>query len=254
MINQNPHIAAWFFNHRVKEYLKEILFKQLLVIDSWYRIEFQHRGSPHLHGFVWLANAPNVENLSRMNEEEKASLIKYFENLVSASNNDFATSNISSINPCQIPYSAVNHHSAYSSINANTYLETLVARYKADYNYLINKVQRHTNCTISCLRKKRNRDEWLCRYGFPKELVSDSFIHQNENGNWELKLKRNDARMNNHSPFMSVHWSQIRIKTLAFFKCHDPIKDSFKRNANRKPHKYRSSSKFVNSSMCDERL
>ena len=27
------------------------------------RFEWQHRGSPHVHGLAWLPNAPDVENL-----------------------------------------------------------------------------------------------------------------------------------------------------------------------------------------------
>ena len=26
------------------------------------RIEFQERGSPHVHSFIWIFNAPNIEN------------------------------------------------------------------------------------------------------------------------------------------------------------------------------------------------
>ena len=29
--------------------------------DYWLRFEWQHRGSPHVHGLAWLPNTPDVE-------------------------------------------------------------------------------------------------------------------------------------------------------------------------------------------------
>ena len=28
------------------------------VVDFFYRVEFQQRGSPHIHGLFWIKNAP----------------------------------------------------------------------------------------------------------------------------------------------------------------------------------------------------
>ena len=32
-------------------------------VDFWYRFEWQHRGSPHVHGIAWLADVPDVQHL-----------------------------------------------------------------------------------------------------------------------------------------------------------------------------------------------
>lgn len=48
------------------------------------RYDVQHRSSVHLHGLLWLAGAPNVNNLDLMTREEREEVVEYFENLVFA--------------------------------------------------------------------------------------------------------------------------------------------------------------------------
>ena len=45
----------------------------------------------------------------------------------------------------------------------------------------------------------------ICRYKFPKDLVEETTITVDQNDP-KINLKRNDNRMNNHMPFISVHW------------------------------------------------
>lgn len=53
------------FSRRVEAFMKEIKRNVNLlggkVIDFWTRIEFQNRGSPHVHLVVWIENAPSFE-------------------------------------------------------------------------------------------------------------------------------------------------------------------------------------------------
>ena len=58
LLNENPLIVAWFFQQRAESFIGDVLFGKFPVVNHWWRIEFQHRGSPHVHGFVWLQNAP----------------------------------------------------------------------------------------------------------------------------------------------------------------------------------------------------
>ena len=39
-------------------------------------IEFQERGSPHVHSFIWIFNAPNIQN--------KAAYIEFIEKTINA--------------------------------------------------------------------------------------------------------------------------------------------------------------------------
>ena len=60
------------------EFLKVFYTGVLGATDYWLRIEWQHRGSPHVHGLAWLPDTPDVERLgdsASVAIEEK--IIKY---------------------------------------------------------------------------------------------------------------------------------------------------------------------------------
>lgn len=48
---------------------KEILEKGTNVKEFWCRYEWQHRGFLHVHGFIWIEGAPNVDKIDWSNEE-----------------------------------------------------------------------------------------------------------------------------------------------------------------------------------------
>ena len=55
------------------------------------------------------------------------------------------------------------------------------SNYSADYEELVNLVQRHTKCSEStCLRKKGTSLQ--CHYGFPYELQATSSLFIDQNG------------------------------------------------------------------------
>ena len=60
---ENPAIADWFFYYRVQKFIEAFCVGVLGATDYWICFEWQHRGSPHVHGLALLANAPNVEEL-----------------------------------------------------------------------------------------------------------------------------------------------------------------------------------------------
>ena len=86
LISSDPGTCALFFNNRVKKFVKHILksphspFGKL--INFFYRIEFQHRGSPHIHGLFWIQNAPHYE------QNTDSEIIQYVDKIISC-----ATSN-----------------------------------------------------------------------------------------------------------------------------------------------------------------
>ncbi len=61
-LNDNPAIADWFFHERIVRYIEAVYIHVLGVTDIWLRFEWQHRGSPHVHGLAWLTNAPDVDS------------------------------------------------------------------------------------------------------------------------------------------------------------------------------------------------
>lgn len=199
LLNENPLIVAWFFDLRSKFFIKDVLFSRYQVLDWWFRIEFQHRGSPHIHGFVWLEGAPSIENIENMNSEQLQAVADYFGNLVSATNIQIQIGE-GGINPCKINYNQVEEQPPYSQFLNNC------QKHIADYSNLISTVQRHTRCSDSCLRKKRNSSHKSCRYNFPKPTSETNKIVRNEEGRLELILKRNDSRLNVHVPLFTAQW------------------------------------------------
>ena len=49
LLNSNPFTVAYFFHKRLEFFMEHLFKKYFKVKDFWFRIEFQHRGSPHIH-------------------------------------------------------------------------------------------------------------------------------------------------------------------------------------------------------------
>ena len=68
LVQKDPVTCSRYFDHRVQEFLNTILKSSSepigKVLDYFYRVEFQQRGSPHIHMLVWVENAPTLETKS----------------------------------------------------------------------------------------------------------------------------------------------------------------------------------------------
>ena len=62
ILRSNPVTAARMFDQRVEILLKDVIRSPAKpigeVIDYFYRVEFQQRGSPHIHCLFWVKDAP----------------------------------------------------------------------------------------------------------------------------------------------------------------------------------------------------
>jgi hypothetical protein len=63
LLRSNPVTAARHFDNCVQIFLKNILLNKQLnplgeITDYKYRIEFQQRGSPHVHMLAWVKDSP----------------------------------------------------------------------------------------------------------------------------------------------------------------------------------------------------
>ena len=63
-LNKNPVLVARHFQYRVEMFFKIIVLDGPLGKTQYYaiRIEFQVRGSPHIHSFIWILNAQKLTN------------------------------------------------------------------------------------------------------------------------------------------------------------------------------------------------
>ena len=60
LLNSNPVLVARHFQYRVEIFFKEIVIDGPIGKTKYYaiRTEFQVRGSPHIHCFLWIWNSP----------------------------------------------------------------------------------------------------------------------------------------------------------------------------------------------------
>ena len=80
-----PHLVASFLQQRVKLFLKTLSkVGEFEFVDHWYRYEWQHRGSGHVHGYLWLKKGPNLDKKDVNNPEHRRELVRFFSNKVFA--------------------------------------------------------------------------------------------------------------------------------------------------------------------------
>jgi hypothetical protein len=62
LIQSDPVTCARHFDFQFNTFLKDVLMSELAPLgkikDWFYRVEYQQRGSPHIHTLIWLENAP----------------------------------------------------------------------------------------------------------------------------------------------------------------------------------------------------
>lgn len=78
LLNSNPVLLARHFQYRVEVFFKEIVVDGPLGKVKYHaiRVEFQCRGSPHVHSFLWVIDAP------RLRKEIKDEYTAYFDAII----------------------------------------------------------------------------------------------------------------------------------------------------------------------------
>ena len=73
-VQKDPVTCSRYFDHRVQEFLNTVLKSSCEPIgkvkDFFYRVQFQQRGSPHIHMLVWIENAPTLERSTKEEIEQ----------------------------------------------------------------------------------------------------------------------------------------------------------------------------------------
>lgn len=91
LIRSDPVTCAQYFHHRIHQIFKtwtssfEGPFGTFIIKNMFYRIEFQHRGSPHVHLILWLEDAPSF------NEEDFHGFLaieKFVDQFITTSSSD----------------------------------------------------------------------------------------------------------------------------------------------------------------------
>ena len=89
LIRKDPVTCARYFDRRVRELFKLIRtkggpFAEFEVEDFYIRIEFQHRGSPHVHCILYLKNAPKFD---REKPESRAACEQFIHRFITCQRN-----------------------------------------------------------------------------------------------------------------------------------------------------------------------
>lgn len=134
LIRQNPLIVDWFFHKRAEHYVKTVLRGKYKIKDFWFRYEFQHRGSIHLHGILWLEDAPDVSNLESKSAQELQTIVDYFDQLATEEHPDI-NGRCPIVHPCKRKASEV----------VNSY---------EDYVGLACTVEVHSLYGLHCMRRR----------------------------------------------------------------------------------------------------
>ncbi|XP_012146256.2 uncharacterized protein LOC105663231 [Megachile rotundata] len=127
LMHENPLLVAYFFQRSCDVFIKKVLRPVFKVADYWSRFQWQWRGSPHIHGLLWLKDAPSIDEM-RLTESLALRIKEYFDNKVLAIN-PFRSLPPASVHPSRKRFSDIDNE------NLNT-----------DLGHLINKFQRHTRC------------------------------------------------------------------------------------------------------------
>ena len=191
----NPHILDWLFTKRTESFVKWWLFKSLGASWHWYRYEFVlQRGSIHCHGLAKLKNDPGLCEISQLalkgflakeslnndtiahSEEEILQLKSSIQCGLKAEETicRYVDSLVTTINP--------NHPDKHSWVRPNVhpcknrFSEIPVEQQHADYNDLVNCVQRHTNCSSAYCLRKDDKGPQSCGFKYPIDECNESRV------------------------------------------------------------------------------
>ncbi len=200
-LSENPAIADWFFFHRISKFVEAFYVNVLGAVDYWFRFEWQHRGSPHVHGVAWFREAPDVEKL--LSTKDDAEFLDAVEKIIS-----YADNLVSTVNPAISPDASDAHNAPLPKIKPHVcnkwYAD--VDDLHIDLVELIATCQRHTRCsTAYCLKKKRD-GQLQCRFMYPKDLQPVTRIVTSDDGEPTMLTQRNDSLLNSYNPVQLSAW------------------------------------------------
>jgi hypothetical protein len=197
-VQENPAIADWFFYERICKFIDAFYVGVLGATDYWFRFEWQHRGSPHVHGLAWLPDAPDINQILSSSDANSTAtteaLLQYVDNVVSTTNPAVLPDGS---NVDEAPPPKTNPH-----ICNLPYLE--VEDFDQDLTDLIATCQRHTRCSAAyCLRTHNGQQK--CRFGYPKPLQLETVL-VTEGEDPVVLTARNDGLINSFNPVQLSAW------------------------------------------------
>jgi hypothetical protein len=180
-LNDNPAIAAYYFQKRFEIYFEHYIKPKFKVKEFWWRYEWQHRGSSHVYGFLWLEDAPSIDSLNTKDPVEIQAFIDFWDKHISTWHPD------STVPPAPVHPSA----RLFSTLEDT----------KMELAEILNRLQRHTKCTPGhCQRKNKTTGAIFCRFGFPKQCREETKYAKEPGREFaELHTRQNDEILNSYN-------------------------------------------------------
>ena len=87
LIKNDPVTCTRHFDHQVKTFINSVLFSSQhpigKVTDYFYKVEFQMRGSPHIHMLIWVEDSPKLDDT----EESQAAVVAFIDRYITCHRN-----------------------------------------------------------------------------------------------------------------------------------------------------------------------
>lgn len=204
-LNEYPDLASQHFYRRFKALFDSVLhgLSEPLgkITDYFWRVEFQKRGSPHIHGLLWVADVPDIIHLSET-EEGRAQLAEYVDLHISAHSvplgedgNCLCGRHNMSGTPHEVDILAVCPEISPEDV-----------QFQCEIGRIVDRVQEHRCAAGSSCREKKG----TCRFDFPKPLRSHTEVEAKTSANGALSLsihlERDSAFTNNYCPELLYLW------------------------------------------------
>jgi hypothetical protein len=186
----DPAVADTIFWKRFEIFVSHFFQKFWGVTDFWFRVEYQSRGSPHVHGVVWLPDGVDLRDSSLTAGRFRQFVDKY----VTCWNTGMVDGEIAVSTPqtdgVEIPASLKVCEIADNNL---------------DLAVMVNMSLRHTRCGKYCQKTVDNHS--FCRFKYPRELqVDHSVVEQLDFCKWRVEPMRNDALVASYNPQLLSTW------------------------------------------------
>ncbi|PAA66337.1 hypothetical protein BOX15_Mlig004509g1 [Macrostomum lignano] len=190
-LQKDPGMADTVFWLRFETCLKRFLVEHWKVNDYWFRIEYQSRGSPHVHGCIWMPDGVDVTS-NTLNAEELTSFVDKY----------ICSWNLA-MDESDYGNQVLNGSLAGQGHPAQLKPEE-IENDKQDLQLISHLTERHTICSKKCLRTVKGKQE--CRFKYPREPQEKTVAKRVSRLNWQVETQRNDERMISHSPQLLCMW------------------------------------------------
>jgi hypothetical protein len=217
----HPFETDFALHNRAMAYIRHVLVPYLNVHHFFCKDEYQERGMLHFHMLLWLdlptGQPQDICGFIRrilsgdhecMTEDTPAEAMQTLAaNTLALSETLSSTMNWNN----QIENGK---YPSPSDVTKRTLLvnPTMDPQFaKLELRELHTHVQHHQCVSTYCRRtvqraasKGGNYD--VCRFRYPKKLCEKSVVHLNDDGEFEIELRRNDARINKFHPLLQYTW------------------------------------------------